>query len=102
MDGRDTFVLTGKAGPDSPYGEVTAYVDKQTYVPLKVEYTDKAGKPFKRYRTLETRKYKDRSFAGRSVMENLQTGSKTALEVEALEESRLGDDAFTERALERG
>jgi len=102
VDGHDVYVLTGQAGPESPYGEVTAYVDKQTYVPVKVEYTDKAGKPFKVYRTLEMRRFKERVFSSKSVMENLQTGSKTTLEVTRLEESKLGDDAFTERALERG
>ena len=47
VDGRDVFVLQGKGGDDSPYGEVKLFVDKQTWVPLKVEYADKAGKPFK-------------------------------------------------------
>ncbi len=46
-------MLKGKGGDDSPYGDVTLCVDKQTYVPMKVEYPDKAGKPFKRYQTQE-------------------------------------------------
>jgi hypothetical protein len=102
LDGRDVYVLTGETGPESPYGSLTAYVDKQTYVPMKVEYADKAGKPWKVYRTLKLKKFKERTLAAESVMENLQTGTKTKLEVLRLEDSGLGDDAFTERALERG
>ena len=102
VDGRDAFVLTRSPGSDAPYGQVTAFVDKETYVPLKVEYRDREGKPFKRYRSIKLRKFKDRTLAAESVMENLQSGSKTTLELTQVEESHLGDDAFTERALERG
>ncbi len=102
VDGRAAYVLSGKAGDESPYGLVTIYVDKATYVPLKVEYQDKAGQPFKRYRSLQLKKFKDRTIAAEAMMENLQTGSKTTLQVLKLEDSQLADDAFTERALERG
>ncbi len=99
---RLAWVLRGKAGPDSPYGEVTLYVDKETYVPTKVEYTDKEGKPLKVYRASALKRFKDRVIAAKSEMENLQTGSRTILEVLKLDAATLGDEAFTERALERG
>lgn len=99
---RLAWVLVGKAGPDSPYGEVKVYVDQETYVPTQVEYTDKEGKPFKVYRAAQLKRFKDRVVAARSSMENLQTGSVTTIEVLQLEEAQLGDEAFTERALERG
>ncbi len=102
VEGRDCWVLTGQGGEASPYGAVRLSVDKETYVPMKVEYQDKAGKPFKRYRTLKLKAFKDRTLAAESVMENLQTGSKTQMTVLKLEESTLGDEAFSERALERG
>jgi hypothetical protein len=99
---RLVWVLAGKAGPDSPYGEVKVYVDKETYVPTQVEYTDKEGRPFKVYRAAELKRFKDRVIAARASMENLQTGSVTTLEVLQLEEAQPGDEAFSERALERG
>ncbi|MFZ5441083.1 MAG: outer membrane lipoprotein-sorting protein [Myxococcota bacterium] len=102
VEGRDCFVLEGKGDETSPYGNVRLFIDKQTYVPMKVEYADRDGKPFKRYRTLKLKQFKDRVLAAESVMENLQTQSKTQMTVLKLEESTLGDDAFTERALERG
>lgn len=102
VEGRPCFVLKGKGDDSSPYGDVTLWVDQQTYVPMKVEYLDKAGKPFKRYRTLKLKSFRDRVMAAESVMENLQTGSKTQMTVLKLEDATLGDEAFTERALERG
>lgn len=102
LDGRDCFVLQGKGPADSPYGDVKLYVDKQTWVPMKVEYADKAGKPFKRYTTKKLKAFKDRTIAAESVMENLQAGTKTQMTVLKLEEAASSDDAYTERALERG
>lgn len=102
VEGRDCYVLTGKGDETSPYGDVKLFIDKQTYVPMKVEYADKNGKAFKVYRTLKLKQFKDRVLAAESVMENLQAGSKTQMSVLSLEEATLGDEAFTERALERG
>lgn len=102
VEGRDAYVLLAEADESSPYGKVKLYVDKQTYVPLQADYEDKAGKPLKQYRTLKLKKFKDRVLAAESVMRNLQTGSETRMEILKIEESTLGDEAFTERALERG
>lgn len=102
VEGRDCWVLMGKGDEASPYGEVKLFIDKQTSVPMKVEYADKSGQPLKRYRTLKLKAFKDRVLAAESVMENLQSGSKTTMSVLSLQDSTLGDDAFTERALERG
>ena len=46
--------------------------------------------------------FKERVIAADAVMENLQRGSKTQMTVLKLEDSVVGDDAFTEQALERG
>ncbi len=102
VEGRNCYVLAGKGDDSSPYGDVKLFIDKQTYVPMKAEYAGKDGKPFKRYRTLKLKSFKDRVLAAESVMENLATGSRTQLFVLKLEDSALGDEAFTERALERG
>lgn len=102
VDGRDVYVLEGVGDEASPYGKVTLHVDKETYVPLRVQYEDKAGKPFKEYRTLKLRRFKDRVLAAESSMKNLQSGSETKMEILALEEAQLTDEDFTERALERG
>lgn len=102
VEGRDCFVLEGKGDESSPYGDVKLFIDKQTSVPMLAEYADKSGKPFKRYKTLKLKQFKDRVLAAESVMENLQAGTKTQMTVLKLEEATLGDEAFTDRALERG
>lgn len=101
VDGRDCFVISGKGSEDSGYGKVTFWVDKATSVPMKIDYQDRDGKPFKAYKTLKLKAFKDRTIAAESVMENLQTGSKTQMAVLKLEDSGLTADDFTERALER-
>ena len=102
VEGRDCYVIKGKGGEDTPYGDVTMWVDRQFYVPMKVDYGDKENKPLKRYRTLKLKSFKDRTVAAESVMENLQTGSKTQMTVLQLNDAPVGDESFTERALERG
>ncbi|MBX5483018.1 MAG: outer membrane lipoprotein-sorting protein [Myxococcaceae bacterium] len=102
VQGRDVYVLKGHGDEASPYGDVVMYVDKETFVPLQVDYEDKDGKPFKKYQTLKLKKFKDRVLAAESVMENLQSGSKTRMEILKIEEQTLGEEAFTERGLERG
>jgi len=101
-EGRKCFVLKGNAGEGSPYGEVTLFVDQETYVPMRVEYRDKEGALLKVFRTLKLKRFQERTISAEAVMENQATGSKTALSVLALEPSKLTDDDFTERALERG
>lgn len=101
-EGRDCFVLEGKGDDSSPYGKVRMLVDKETYVPMQVDYQDKSNQPFKRYRALKLKTYKGRVLAAESVMENLKTGSKTQLSVVKLEDATLADEELTERALERG
>ncbi len=102
VDGRDTWVIEGKPGDASVYGQVKLWVDKATFVPLRAEYQDKDGKLIKRYRTLSLKAFKGRTLAASMQMENVQTNSKTVLTVLSLDDSALGDDAFTEQALERG
>lgn len=102
VDGRPTYVLRSKGEGDSPYGEVRVWIDRETFVPLRATYADRVGKPLKEYRALKLRKFEGRVLAATSSMKNLQTGSATTVEVLSLDRSTLGDDAFTERALERG
>ena len=99
---RPCYVLEGPGGEDTPYGTVKVWIDQQTFVPMQVTYSDKSGAPLKKYRTLSLKAFKERTVAAESVMENLQTGSKTQMTVLSLEDCALGEDAFTERALERG
>lgn len=100
LEGRAAFVL--RAQPEGEYGEVRLFIDKESFVPLRVDYADKAGQPLKQYRALKLATFEGRTYAAQAVMENLQKGSRTELEVTSLQRSKRGDADFTERALERG
>jgi hypothetical protein len=102
VDGRPAYVLKGKGGAESPYGEVTVWVDQASFVPVKAEYLDKEGKLLKRYKALKLSQFGKRTLAADAQMENVQTGSVTRMQVLRLEDSKLTDEGFTERALERG
>ncbi len=102
IDGRACYVIAGLGNDDSPYGKVTFWVDKATFVPMKVEYRDRGGELFKRYQTLKLKPYKARTLASESLMENLKAGSKTQMLLLKLDDATLPDEAFSERALERG
>jgi hypothetical protein len=102
VEGRKSFVLEGTPGEGSPYGELILSVDQETFVPMRVEYRDREGKVMKVFRTLKLKRFQDRTLAAEAVMENQAQGSKTALTVLRVEASRLGDEDYTERALERG
>ena len=63
---------------------------------------DKQGQPFKVYRVAKLRKFGARVLAAEAVMENLQSGSSTKVEILKLDETPLPEEAFSERGLERG
>jgi outer membrane lipoprotein-sorting protein len=100
VDGKPVFVLTG-APKDSPYTKVVLYVDKATYVPLKVDYFDKDGL-LKVYTVQKVEKQMDRQLATESTMENMRNGRRTLLSVSKLATADAPDTSFTERGLERG
>jgi hypothetical protein len=102
VEDRDAYVLEAVVRGESPYGKVILHVDKESYVPLRVDYTDRDGRPYKHYKALKLRKFKGRILASEAVMKNLQTGSETRMEILRIDDATLGDEAFTERALERG
>ena len=77
-------------------------IDRKTFVPMKMEFYDKEGKL---YRTIESTKVEtiqDFPTVVKSVVVNLQTGSKTEMEFSKVKYNiGLKDDIFTDRYLQR-
>ena len=77
-------------------------IDRKTFVPMKMEFYDKEGKL---YRTIESTKVEtiqDFPTVVKSVVSNLQTGSKTEMEFSNVKYNiGLKDSLFTERYLQR-
>jgi hypothetical protein len=77
---------------DFSAGDWRAIVEQSSFYPPLVTCTA----------ALARRLAPSEAVAAESVMENLKTGSKTLVEVLKLEDSKLADQDFTQRALERG
>lgn len=102
VGGADCYVLTGKPPGESPYGEVTVWVDKATFVPRKVDYFGPGGEVKKRYTATTIGPRGGRTVAIESAMEDPARGTRTVVTVHSLEAGAPPDEAFTERGLERG
>jgi len=76
-------------------------IDRRTYMPLKMEYYDKNGKL---YRIIESKKIEEIqgfSTVVKSVVSDLNTGSKTEMEFSNIKYDIELGDIFTERYLRR-
>ncbi|NLK07711.1 MAG: outer membrane lipoprotein-sorting protein [Firmicutes bacterium] len=94
--------LTPRA-QDASYGKLNMWVSQQTFLPRRLEYYDGDGKLLKVLTTHNIRANQGRWVAGQMKMENIQTGTKTALTVTDVEfDVDIDDSIFTTRHLERG
>jgi outer membrane lipoprotein-sorting protein len=89
--------------PDSvEFSYFNVSIDRKTFVPMKMEFYDKEGKL---YRTIESKKVEmiqNFPTVVQSVVQNLQTGSKTEMEFSKVKYNiGLKDSIFTERYLQR-
>ncbi len=102
VDGADCYVLSGPGGVGSPYAKVKAWVDKATRVVRKMELFGGDGAVKKRLTVSKVGAMGGRTLAIESTMENPSAGTRTTVTVHSLEPGAFGDEAFTERGLERG
>jgi outer membrane lipoprotein-sorting protein len=99
----DLFVI--KNVPKEPLAVEFAYydvsIDRKTYIPMKMEYYDKAGKL---YRIIESKKIEtiqDFATVVKSVVSDLNTQSKTEMEFTDVKYDIELGDIFTERYLRK-
>ncbi len=77
-------------------------IDKQTYMPMKMEFYDKNNKLYRTIQTLRVEQIQDYPTAVKAVVSDLNTGSKTEMEFSEIKyDIGLDDDIFTERYLRR-
>lgn len=89
--------------PDTvEFSSFTVSIDKNTFVPMKMEFLDKAGKL---YRSIESKKVETvQGFptVTQAEVRDLKAGSKTEMTFSKVQyDINLGDDIFTERYLQR-
>lgn len=77
-------------------------IDRKTYVPVKMEFYDKKNKLYKTIESTKIEEIQGFPTVIKSMVSNLQTGSKTEMEfVNVKYDIDLKDDIFTERYLRR-
>ena len=89
----------------STYGRVLTRVSKADYLPRRVEYFDKQGQPLKVLTVQATTRDGDTTIPQISVMEDLQKGTKTRLEILDhrlnVPADQIPDETFTAAYMER-
>ena len=99
------FVIesTPMAGVGSPYARVRSWVRKGDFLPLKIEFFDLKNRPLKIFKTRRIKAIHGRTVILEAVMENLQTGHRTRIELKNFKpQKNQPDTAFTPTALEHG
>ena len=76
-------------------------IDRKNFVPMKMEFFDKEGKPYRTIESVEVETIQDFPTVVKSVVTNLQTGSKTEMEFTNVKYNINLGDIFTERYLQR-
>jgi outer membrane lipoprotein-sorting protein len=77
-------------------------IDRKNFVPMKMEYYDKEGKLYRTIESVKVETIQDFPTVVKSIVKNLQTGSKTEMEFSVVKYNiGLDDSIFTERYLQR-
>ncbi|MEA3224428.1 MAG: outer membrane lipoprotein-sorting protein [Planctomycetota bacterium] len=84
------------------FGYYNVSIDRKTYVPVKMEFYDKKDKLYKTIKSTKVETIQGFPTVVKSVVSNLQTGSKTEMEFGKVKYNlNLKDSIFTERYLRR-
>lgn len=104
LDGKACWVIESLPKPDSDseYGRLVSWVDKTEFIPRKVEFFDKNGRPYKVMQVLRTGPVGDETLPLHLSMENVQKHHKTEIIIDKIEVGReISDEEFTHRAIQR-
>lgn len=98
------FVLNNipKEASSVEFASYKLWIDKETFLPMKAEYYDKAGKVYRLVEALEVNKIQDKNTIVKSQVTNLQTGGNTILKFSQVQyDIGLKENVFSERYLRR-
>lgn len=103
LGARDCFVIksTPKAG-DVDYRHKLSWIDKVTFLPVKEEYFDRKGEPYKVFTADEVRDVKGLPTVTKRTMKNLQSGHSTEVAYMKVDYNiGIEDNLFSERFLKQ-
>lgn len=101
LNGKACFVVKSTPKADTAnYGHKLSWIDKTTWLPLKEEYYDRAGRIVRLFTADEVREVKGFATITRRTMKNLQSGHRTEVSY-ASQDYNIGLDPglFSERFL---
>ena len=82
------------------FAEYTTWIDRLTFLPMKIEYTNPAGKLYRRVEVLQVEDIDGHPTVITSRVSDLLTGGKTDMQFRFIEyDLGLPDEVFTERSL---
>lgn len=104
IDGSSVYVLKlTPINPDSDYSNLEMWVDKDKFLPRKIQYYNTSGSLVKVLTTYDLKSVDDRWVATRMEMEDREKGSRTLIEIkEVTFDVEISDSTFSTRNLERG
>ena len=87
---------------DASYSRLKFIIDKNTFIADKIEFFDKAGRPFKTMTNSSVEKVGESWIPKEIKMVNIQEGHTTVLKMTNVSfDNDLGDDIFTQRNLQK-
>ena len=89
--------------PDSvEFSSFTLYIDKKTFIPMKIEYLNTQGETYRTVEALEVKDIQGVPTVTKSSVKDLMVGGETVSEFTNIQyDIDLSDDVFTERYLRR-
>ena len=101
-EGGKYLIEVTAAKKDATYSRLKLIIDKNTFIADKIEFFDKAGKPFKTMTNSNVEKIGDSWVSKEIKMVNVQEGHTTVLKMTDISfDSELSDDIFTQRNLQK-
>ncbi|MDJ0940559.1 MAG: outer membrane lipoprotein-sorting protein [Woeseiaceae bacterium] len=98
----DYYVLdhTPKDAGTVEFASYTTWVDRQTFLPMKIEYRNAAGDVYRRVEVTGVEEFDGHPTVTTSRVSDLQTGGKTDMQFRFIKyDVGLPEDVFTERSL---
>ncbi|MBN1648348.1 MAG: outer membrane lipoprotein-sorting protein [Spirochaetales bacterium] len=104
LDGYDCYVVESLPGSDSTYAKTVVWADKKTWLTVKVEFYRKSDSSLQKLlRCSDFTQNSGRWYAATTVMETVETGHKTILEIKQVKYGiKIDPGYFSTRFLETG
>lgn len=101
---KDYYIVENipKKTEEVEFSKYTAWIHKKTFLPVKIEYSDKKGKVYRRYTALKVEKIQGHNVVTMSKMVDLRTKTETINKYKKVQfDIGLKDSTFTERFLRK-